>query len=285
MVKKMSQNVDNIIMSREKFLNTLLNPQNNLYIEILNLSRVPPVWQLKQRILPFHYLSLVIDSINHVEIDSFIRDIGTNGFLWVNPGVAHSMRPRMKSSPHQFYHLQFALINNNSSVILEEPVLFFPNAKDLKEAFSALRDAFQQHGAYSESLIRARLATLICEVFRLSDSPQENKRILTRHQRKIINNLLQTTALGKLSTQILAQKNQLTPDYFSRIFKNTYGCSPRSWLTQERMRRAALLLAESNLSITEIATTVGYDDIYVFSKLFKKYNAKSPRHYRNSFLA
>ncbi len=283
MVKKMLQNVDNIVMNRQHFLDCLLDFKNNLHIEILNLSRVSSEWKLTNRVLPFHYLSLVTDSVNHIETDGFTKDVGTNGFLWINSGIVHNMQPGIKTSPHQFFHLQFALTCNNSPVILEQPLLFLPNASDLQESFSALRDAFQQHGTYSKSLIRARLSTLVCEIFRLSDSPQENKRILTRHQRKIINILLQTTAPGKLSIQMLAKKCQLTTDYFSRVFKNTYGCPPRSWLIRERMRRAALLLTESNLSITEISTEMGYDDIYVFSKLFKKYNAKSPRHYRNSF--
>ncbi len=283
-VKKMLQNVDNIIVSRQEFLDCLLDIKNNLHVEILNLSRVLPDWKLINRILPFHYLSLVTDSLNHAETDGFTKDIGPNAFLWINPGIAHNMHPTVPACPHQFYHLQFALTRDNFLVTCNQPLLFLPDASDLLDPFNALIDAFQQHGAYSEILLRTRLAVLICEIFRLADCPQESRRILTRNQRKIINNLLHTIAPEKLSAQMLAKKNQLNPDYFSRIFKNTYGCSPRSWLMRERMRRAALLLTESSLSVSEIAATIGYDDVYAFSKIFKKYKGKSPRNYRNNFL-
>ena len=39
MVKKMLQNVDNIILNYQEFLDCLLDSKNNLHIEILDLSR------------------------------------------------------------------------------------------------------------------------------------------------------------------------------------------------------------------------------------------------------
>lgn len=47
------------------------------------------------------------------------------------------------------------------------------------------------------------------------------------------------------------------------------------------MERAKVLLTDNSLSIKEIATSVGYQDAYHFSKLFKKYAGISPRDYQN----
>ncbi len=49
------------------------------------------------------------------------------------------------------------------------------------------------------------------------------------------------------------------------------------------MRHAAHLLANRNLTISEIALQVGYDDLFHFSKTFKKHFGASPRSYRDDF--
>ena len=63
----------------------------------------------------------------------------------------------------------------------------------------------------------------------------------------------------------------LSPFYISRIFKSEIGDTPIHYLINIRLERAKELL-ESGLaeSVQEVAAQVGYDDVYHFSKLFKK---------------
>lgn len=75
---------------------------------------------------------------------------------------------------------------------------------------------------------------------------------------------------------------RLTPDYFARIFRRTYGVSPRTWIVRERIKLAALRLTESQLSIGEVANEFGYGDIFFFSRQFKQVMGRSPRSYRRS---
>ena len=60
-------------------------------------------------------------------------------------------------------------------------------------------------------------------------------------------------------------------------FKNVFGVSPVECLIQHRMHHAAHLLANQNLTITEVGQLVGYDDLFHFSKMFKKHYGLSPR--------
>ena len=79
----------------------------------------------------------------------------------------------------------------------------------------------------------------------------------------------------------IAQNMYLSPVYISKIFKEEMGESPINYLIKIRREKASLMLLESDmLSIKEIADQVGYDDVYYFSKLFKKYYGSSPLYYR-----
>ena len=55
-----------------------------------------------------------------------------------------------------------------------------------------------------------------------------------------------------------------------RAFNQYYGMSPKAYLTKLRMSRALTLLAQSALSVKEIAASCGFEDEKYFSRAFKK---------------
>ena len=63
-------------------------------------------------------------------------------------------------------------------------------------------------------------------------------------------------------------------------FRSVYGEAIGAWLTGYRMNRAAELLRESELSIAEIGSRVGYDNAGKFTVAFKKTMKLTPSEYR-----
>lgn len=70
-------------------------------------------------------------------------------------------------------------------------------------------------------------------------------------------------------------------EYLSRLFKSTYHLGISEYLTSVRMERAASLLKDPAIRITEIASRVGYPDNTYFSKAFRNYFGVSPSEYRS----
>ncbi|HRJ70733.1 MAG TPA: AraC family transcriptional regulator [Terrimicrobiaceae bacterium] len=64
--------------------------------------------------------------------------------------------------------------------------------------------------------------------------------------------------------------------YFCEQFRKTFQTPPMEYVIRLRLQRAAYLLRDHNLHIGEIARLCGYDDIYHFSKMFKKRHGRSP---------
>jgi AraC-like DNA-binding protein len=69
--------------------------------------------------------------------------------------------------------------------------------------------------------------------------------------------------------------------HLSKMFKQTTGLSPMQFLLKIRMERAQTLLA-TNLTIHQVASSVGYPDALYFSKLFRKWCGHSPSEYREA---
>lgn len=88
----------------------------------------------------------------------------------------------------------------------------------------------------------------------------------------------------KLTLSYFAEKYNYNPSYFSQLFKKVCGCSFAEYFISLKMKRAKNLIANTDLSLTLIASQIGYDDYYHFSKMFKKYTDYSPTKYREMHL-
>ncbi|XID95046.1 AraC family transcriptional regulator [Paenibacillaceae bacterium WGS1546] len=83
-----------------------------------------------------------------------------------------------------------------------------------------------------------------------------------------------------LKIEGLAERLRINRKYLSKIFKDTTGLTPQQYFLQSRMNRASELIQKSTLSMSEIASSVGYKDPFLFSRMYKKITGVSPRDYR-----
>ncbi len=72
----------------------------------------------------------------------------------------------------------------------------------------------------------------------------------------------------------------LNEEYFSRLFKQQTGDTFKDYLLMEKMKSAQNLLKHTKLSVSIIASKVGYDNFSHFSKMFKKVTNQTPQEYR-----
>ena len=79
-----------------------------------------------------------------------------------------------------------------------------------------------------------------------------------------------------ITVETIASRLGLNRSYFSTLFKSKTGVSPKRYLFEYRMRMAASLLKDEHKPVTVTANSVGYTDIFNFSKMFKQYYGVSP---------
>jgi AraC-like DNA-binding protein/ligand-binding sensor protein len=84
----------------------------------------------------------------------------------------------------------------------------------------------------------------------------------------------------RISLQEIADISGLSAPYFSTIFKEEMGENLSSYLNRLRVEKAGHLLTETDLSLSEIAGSCGFEDQSWFSKIFKSYTGISPGKYR-----
>src|SRR5258707_233512 len=85
-----------------------------------------------------------------------------------------------------------------------------------------------------------------------------------------------------ISLAALAQPVRLSPYYFCRAFKQSFGTPPHRYHTSRRIERAKTLLAKPAPSVTDIGFTVGFSQTSSFTSAFRKATGLTPTAYHRS---
>jgi AraC-like DNA-binding protein len=85
-----------------------------------------------------------------------------------------------------------------------------------------------------------------------------------------------------ITIEELSREAAFSPYHFIRLFRRIYKQTPHQYLVQQRIARAKELLRTTDLPVTEICMTVGFESLGSFSTLFSKVVGLSPSAYRVS---
>ena len=106
---------------------------------------------------------------------------------------------------------------------------------------------------------------------------EHENQLVVRAQSYIKENFHKDLSLDEVSRQM-----DLSPYYFSKLFKEETGSNFVEYVTNLRIKRAKELLAGESCSMKEICAEVGYSDPNYFSRIFKKNTGVTPTEYRES---
>lgn len=87
------------------------------------------------------------------------------------------------------------------------------------------------------------------------------------------------------SVEGLASVSGLSRAAFAKKFKDITGDTPAHYLAKVRVQMATQFFRTGTHSVEEVASAVGYQDAFVFSKVFKRVQGLSPRDYKKQILA
>ncbi len=244
----------------------------------------------------FTELSYILSGKGKYVIDGKEYKVEAGDFVVCNPGVKHI---HMVTNPKEptiefisgFTDFHFKNMSPNSIVFPEGGCILHTTA-ELKQEIS-----MHCHAMIAENesnligryfMLKAHLMQMLLLVMREAahdeKCDQKGCNFESYNKRYAVNriiNYLNDNYEHKISLEQIAHNMYLSPVYISKIFKEETGESPINYLIKIRLEKAKdILLNSDNDSIKNIANQVGYDDVYHFSKLFKKYYGISPLYFK-----
>ena len=190
----------------------------------------------------------------------------------VNPGEMFVIPPYVETyyeaDSENPWHYVWIGFTNKGKLPKELPdVVTCPDAKKIFDAMRKSTDYSLSRSAY----LSARLWDLF--VLMWEDGASEYTHV-EKALEYIHSNYMQDVSVEKIARYL-----NLDRTYFSVLFKKETGLSPKQYLLNYRMTIASALIAKKHIAISVAANSVGYSDVYTFSKMFKKHFGISPSNY------
>jgi AraC family transcriptional regulator len=165
------------------------------------------------------------------------------------------------------------------------PRLFFEDAT-LWDTALKLKQLVEGGGSDNRFYFEALGVVLAHELVRLSagarriDAPARGG--LAPWQQRIVATYIEEHLAEQVPLATLAQLVRLSPYYFCRAFKQSFGLPPHRYHNKRRIEQAKILLAEPAPSVTDIGLTVGFSETSSFTTAFRKSTGLTPTAYHRS---
>lgn len=165
------------------------------------------------------------------------------------------------------------------------PRLYFEDAALWDTAFK-LMTLIESAGADNQPYLEALGVVLAHELGRLnSGKPRVQVPIrggLAAWQQRVVTSYIEEHLAEQISVATLAQMVRLSPYYFCRAFKQSFGIPPHRYHTSRRIEHAKTLLAKATPSVTDIGLTVGFSQTSSFTAAFRRATGLTPTAYHRS---
>lgn len=150
---------------------------------------------------------------------------------------------------------------------------------------SALLLAGQLDGPYSELYADSLSLTIVTRLLALygespSSASRKNVEALPKWRLRRVIDFIEAHADKRISLADLAQAAGLSRIYFAAQFRKATGLRPHEYVLRRRIDKARELLATTDLSIVEIALTVGFSTQAHFTTVFNGFTGLTPRRWR-----
>lgn len=247
-------------------------------VGMLKYGTAPADWEVSfDHGLSEHLIHLVVAGRYEGVAGHQRIQVGPGTLVWLKPGVPFALRAA-DSRPLALYRLQLPPAPAEDPPL--GPVVVLPGAWELRAPLDLLINEREERQPFREVRMRAALELLFSSALRLAEQQRTVRPALDAAQRRLLEDHADERVAERVHPAELARLLRMSPEHFTRCFRRTYGCPPKVWLVRRRIQHAARLLDETQDTITRIARSLGYCDVYLFSRQFKSTMGVSPRTYR-----
>ena len=225
-------------------------------------------------------------------VEGELAAIEEGDLLIINPGIRHQSRtaPETKFPATEFCvafsDVRFRGIPENT-MPLPGGTFLMRTTGEVRRKLVKLCASMQEENAICRQgqyfMMKSYLMQMILLVIREQFEPVEKQKgcsFESVNKKYVVEQILdffEEHYSDRISLEQIAENMYLSPFYISKIFKSETGDTPIRHLIDIRLEKAMELFKEGVTgSIQEVAASVGYDDAYHFSKLFKKRYGISP---------
>ncbi|MFC5652858.1 AraC family transcriptional regulator [Paenibacillus solisilvae] len=254
---------------------------NILYIEHINEREPDPHWKLDGIVnLNTYIIAYCSDGEAVYKFQNEEMHIKKGDLLFFPKGLKRSARS-IPENPWAFYSISFDIQfhNDNARKQLDqfENVIRSTHPYKLQSLFAELSLVWSGKRSGFTIKCKSILMDILYQIIKEQDRTIHGAAHYTAIEKTA--SLILSNYKEDFSIDELANLSGLSSSHFRLLFKKILGMTAVQYQNHIRINKAKDLLLSGDCNVTEAALSVGFQDIYYFSRLFKKLTGESPSHY------
>ncbi len=230
-------------------------------------------------------LFFIIGGKGQFLIEDQLHPVDVNNLVIINPNVVHT-EVSLNAQPLEYIVLgiegiQLATSNTSNG---QFSILDHYESVEISGCLrNILREMEQKNTGY-EDVCQAYMEILIIRLMRSTALavPSETQVISVNRQCAAVRRYIDLHFKEALTLEQLAEEGHMNKFYLSHAFKREFGVSPINYMISKRIEESKYLLAETDLSMTQIAQLLGFSSLSYFSQVFRRTQSVTPMEYRQS---
>lgn len=258
---------------------------NSVSMQIVHVYEYTTPYYLKEYVINKRHHSCIafLEEGDFVyTIHNHVERYHSGSLLYIPCGASYQYR--VTSDSIHSYQIDFDFYNledHDKITTGDEPILVSSNLQgEIRLIIQSIcvQALFTTPSAELEAM--GNLYRLISFIFQNN----EDKAGTARTKMNMVINYMNHNYMDNIQTSQLSDMCSLSNAQFYRLFATATGMTPHNYLLQLRVNAACSMLRSTNLSVTEIAAYLGFDNIFSFSQTFKRIKNISPSQYRNNVM-
>lgn len=219
-----------------------------------------------------------------ITLSGEVLDAAEGDIFFLAPGVSHTLYSL--SGEMSVNEVRFSVSDEMAALLACVPHRILADADRVRDlvAFAVL-EGVDRRPHYRELVALAVESALY--ILARAHAPQlaEGLPLLSRTEGtasgiETVREYLEKKFDERITLKSLADRFSLTREHLCRSFTAAFGVSPIHYLNECRYKHARTLLAETDMSVTEVAAATGYSSIHYFSRAFSGAAGVSPYEFR-----
>ena len=218
-------------------------------------------------------------------IQDELHPVDVNNLVIINPNIIHT-EVSLNAQPLEYIVLGIEGAELVTGENTRGPFCILDHYESVEISScmrNILREMEQKNTGY-EDVCQAYMEILIIRLMRSTalSVPSESQVISVNRQCAAVRRYIDLHFKEALTLEQLAAEGHINKYYLSHAFKREYGVSPINYMISKRIEESKYLLAETDLSMTQIAQLLGFSSLSYFSQVFRRTQSVTPMEYRQS---
>ena len=238
-------------------------PHAHSYTELFYITGGDGQFQINEQCFPVHAHQLVV----------------------VNPGIIHT---EVSYADHPLEYIVLGIegleLTIPGSAQAQYCIYSFPEQNEVLRCMQHVFQEIHDRGSEYQTLCLAYMDIIMVQLMRHASVSvtQTQSRFPGNRQCASVRQYIDQHYKENITLDLLAEKVSINKYYMAHAFKREFGVSPINYMIACRIREGKRLLAETDLSLSQIASVLGFSSSSYFSQSFRNAEGTSPTEYRKA---